>query len=548
MGVRYPDGASDGLTFQPYPAVAMIQAPSALRSALTVSAVRVLNMLLFFVLGVMSAAYFGTSLQKDCYLIAQTIPGLLTTFLFGGVYASLLVVLNEIGARHGVDRQIAFTRTTVAQIALVLLPFLLLTFAIPDAIVGLLAPGLGGERLHLSGRLLQITAGGAVLAIGLTVTRCLYETRLQFFVPCVLTLLVPLSSIVVMVTLVDRAGIFTLALGPLLGTAAAVGLLHLLPRRVLKDPTGFVPTLERPAERREWRRRFWMSAIPLSIGANFGQINLLVDNAFASYLPVGSVAALGFAFVIISNLRQLTVGSLGEVALPRMAMATMRGPSELRETVRWTIRRMVLITAPFTAGALAFGVPIVRLLFQRGKFTPQDTVSVAVLLAFYAPELTLMGFVAALTLVLLVRKRVALLAWTSAGAILANSLLDYILMGLIGVKGIALATPCTTLLHVLILVPLIRREVSGILGADDLRFILKTFACAATMALVTLGWTWVFEHLVETTWATGRALEVSVGLVLGAVVYAGLLYLADVAEARDLLIRTVGRIPFLGRP
>ncbi len=83
----------------------MIQTPSALRSALTVSTVRVLSMLLFLVLGVMSAAYFGTSLQKDCYLIAQTIPGLLTTLLGGGVYASLLVVLNEIGARHGLNRQ-----------------------------------------------------------------------------------------------------------------------------------------------------------------------------------------------------------------------------------------------------------------------------------------------------------------------------------------------------------------------------------------------------------------------------------------------------------
>jgi putative peptidoglycan lipid II flippase len=376
----------------------------------------------------------------------------------------------------------------------------------------------------------------------------MYETRLQFFVPCMLTLLVPLGSLVVMVALVDTAGIFTLALGPLLGTAAAVGLLHLLARRFLRDPTGFVRVPESAAERRERRRRFWMSLAPLSIGANFGQINLLVDNAFASYLPVGSIAALGFAFVLVSNLRQLTVGSLGEVALPRMAAASMRGPSELRETVRWTMRHMVLITAPFTAGALAFGVPTVRLLFQRGEFTPQDTVSVALLLACYAPELTLTGFIATLTLVLLVRKRFALLAWTSAAAILANALLDYILMGLIGVKGIALATSCTTLLHVLLLVPLIRREVSGILGADDLRFLLKVFGCAAIMALLALGWGWAFEHLVDPTWEMGRGVEVGVGLALGAVSYAGLLFLADVAEARALLIRTLGRIHFLARP
>ena len=526
----------------------MIQAPSALRSALTVSAVRILNMLLFLVLGVMSAAYFGTSMQKDCYLVAQTIPGLLTTFLIGGVYSSLLVVLSEIGARHGLDAQIAFTRSTMTQLILLLLPFLLLTFAIPHAIVGLLAPGLGGERLELSGRLLQVTAGSAVPAMCLSVTRCMYETRLQFFVPCTLTLLVPFFSLVVMVTLVDMAGIFTLAWGPLLGTAATLGLLHLLARRVLRDPAGFVPILARSEERREWRRRFWISLMPLSIGGNVGQVNLLVDNAFASYLPVGSIAALGFAFVLVSNLRQLTVGTLAEVALPRMAAATRGDPSELREKVRWTMRHMVLITTPLTAGALAFGVPTVRLLFQRGEFTPQDTERVATLLAFYAPELTLTGCIAAMTLVLLVRRRFALLAWTSAGAMLANALLDYILMGLIGVKGIALATSCTSLLYVLLLVPLIRREVSGILDADDLRFLVKILVCAAIMALLSLSWAWVFEHLADPAWEMGRALEVGVGLALGAVSYAGLLFLADVAEARDLLIRTLGRIPFLARP
>jgi putative peptidoglycan lipid II flippase len=523
----------------------MIQTPSALRSILTVSAVRVLNTLLFLVLGMMSAAYFGTSLQKDCYLVAQAVPGLVTTFLTGGVYASLLVALNEIGVRDGLDGQIVFTRMTLAHLALVLLPFVLLTFAIPDAIVGHLAPGLVGEGLHLSGRLLQLTAIGAVLSVCLTVSRCLYETRLQFFVPCVLTLLVPLGSIVVMVALVDAAGVFTLAWGPLLGTAAAVGLLHFLARRVLRDPPGFVPAPDRTVERSRWRRQFWMSLLPLSIGANFGQINLLVDNAFASYLPVGSIATLGFASVIISNLRLLTVASLGEVALPRMAGAALRGPTDLRDTMRWVVRHMVLITAPFTAGALAFGVPTVRLLFQRGKFTPQDSVSVAVLLACYAPELMLTGFVSALTLVLLVRKRFTLLAWTSGGAILANTLLDYLLMRSFGVNGIAIATPFSTLLHILLLVPLVHREVSGLLGPDDLRFLFKTTACAAIMALVSLGWASVFEHLEAATWETGRALEVGIGLLLGAATYAGLLYLVDVAEARALLARIFGRIRFL---
>jgi putative peptidoglycan lipid II flippase len=525
----------------------MDQTPSALRSALAVSVTRVVSMLLHVVLGMLSATYFGTSADKDCYLVAQTVPGLLTVFLIGGVYASLLVALNEIGEREGLGGQIAFTRAILWHLTLLLLPLVLLACVFPEPIIRLVAPGFDETTLRLSGRLLRLTAAGAVLAIYLAVTRCLYETRLQFIVPSVLNLLVPLGSLAVLISLVDTAGIFALALGPLLGTAVTVGLLQLLVRRVLRDRPTFTPVAESPVERVARRHRFWMSVVPMSIGANFGQINLLVDNAFASYLPGGSIALLGFAFVIISNLRLLTVSSLGEVTLPRMAGASLRGAAELQGMIRWAMRHMFLLTAPFCAGALSFGLPSVRLLFQRGAFTSNDTVGVAQLLACYGLELVLAGFVAVLTMVLLVRKRFALLTWTAAGAIVANAVLDYVLMKPLGVNGIALATPCSSLLHLLVLVPLVRREVSDVVSADDARFGFKVFFCAATMALLTGAWAWASEHYVDTSSEVGRTLEVGIGLTLGALSYAGLLHLARVKEARALFTRFIGGIPQLTR-
>ena len=57
--------------------------PSAARSVFAVFSARTLGSILAHILGVLSAAYFGTGADKDSYLAAQTIPRLLTTVLLG---------------------------------------------------------------------------------------------------------------------------------------------------------------------------------------------------------------------------------------------------------------------------------------------------------------------------------------------------------------------------------------------------------------------------------------------------------------------------------
>src|SRR5439155_26906358 len=184
-----------------------------------------------------------------------------------------------------------------------------------------------------------------------------------------------------LVLVVHRIGIYTLALGPLVGAVLAVGLLSLAAARMLRDPAGFSPRAGAAALEADHRRNFWVAFLPMSLAANTGSINLLVDNAFASFLPSGSITTLGFAYVITSNAELLTTLSLAEVLFPRLAAAAQAGRGELGETLRLRQRHMLIVTAPLCAGALTFGTPLARLLFERGAFPPESTGMVARLLA-----------------------------------------------------------------------------------------------------------------------------------------------------------------------
>jgi putative peptidoglycan lipid II flippase len=519
------------------------EAPSALRSTLIVAGSRLLNTALALALGMLSATYFGTSVEKDCYLVAQTLPGLVTTLLLGGLYGNLLVSLAEVGRRDGMPGQQRFARRTLWHLTLVAVPCVLLTLATARPIARSIAPGFPPGQIELSAALLRISVFGVVGGIYFTIIRCLFEVRGRFAASNLTHLLINVVSLLTLGLMVHRLGIYALAAGPLAGVVIAVGFLSLLATRARRAPPSTVTGTGDPEAEVADRRRFWTAFLPMSLAANTGSLNLMVDNAFASFLPAGSITNLGFAFVIVSNAELLTTFSLAEVAFSRLAAAAQRGGHELAATLRSSQRYMLIVTAPLCAGALAFGRPLVRLLFERGAFPPDSTSMVARLLACYAPEILLMGPLVLLSRALFAMRRLRLLAWTSAGAMVANAILDALLMGPFGLPGIALATTAVALVQLLALVPIVRREIGPLRGSDDTLFAAKVLACAATMGVVVFTWSLLFERWADVQREAFRLVEVAVGLVLAAVAYLGLLHALRIREARVVVEWMLKAVP-----
>ena len=120
---------------------------SYLRSTIVLSSVRTLSLGLALSLGMLSAAYFGTSVEKDCFLIAQALPDLVTTLFVGGIYSTLLLGLRKEGAAHGGVGQVAHLKRTIGRIAMVLVPIMLIAGVAPQPLVRILAPGFAPSRI-----------------------------------------------------------------------------------------------------------------------------------------------------------------------------------------------------------------------------------------------------------------------------------------------------------------------------------------------------------------------------------------------------------------
>jgi len=508
--------------------------PSAMRSALFVSGARLLRALLTVTLGVLSASYFGASVQKDCYVVAQAIPALITTLLAGGVYGNLLVSLAEI-APSGAAAQRAFAWRTLGRLSLIFGPLTLVPVLLPRPLVAAFAPGFGPGEVELGADLLRLTAWSMLTTIAFTALRCPFETRSRFGGPSIASLLMGAVPVIVLLAGAPRLGIFALAAGPILGAMLGALLLAFLGPLTLRDPAGFTPQPRTLAQDAMTHRRFWTAFVPLTVGSAFGQVNLIVDNAFASFLPAGSITLLGFATVILSNAELLTALSLAEVAFPRLAAASRTRPTALAETFRNFARYGLIATAPVAAGLIVFGRPLARLLFERGQFGPDATEVVTTLLAIYSPKIIGVGWIALCSIVLMTQRRLRTILGIVITVVAANALLDALLVGPLGVHGIALATTLVVALQSAILWRAVRVSTGPIFMIEDRGFALRVAAAAALMAGVVFGWVALCETVADTGSEPGRLLEVLVGLAVGAGTYTGFLLLLGVRQVGDLI-------------
>ena len=136
--------------------------------------------------------------------------------------------------------------------------------------------------------------------------------------------------------------------------------------------TGFRPA---PAARsraaRSGTRRIAALMAPATLGVAAVQINVVINSSFASLVSDGAISWLSYAF----RLMQLPIGVFGvavgtTVAHPPVARRRRPGLGRLRATLRRGLRMVLFLTVPSTVGLALLGVPIIRLIYQHGRFSP----------------------------------------------------------------------------------------------------------------------------------------------------------------------------------
>ena len=485
------------------------------------------------------AGLFGAGNAMDAFVVAFRIPNLLRDLFAEGALSSAFVTVFSEYEKTRSRRETLELASNVLSVLTVMVSLVVLSgMFFSRELVSLMAPdfSLVPGKIRLTQELTLIMFPFLALVSISALFMGILNTKGYFFVPSMASSCFNLSCIVVgggLALVLPRWGgipIYGMAVGTLLGGLSQLGIqlpllkkvgMKLRPRMRLSDPG---------------LRKVGRLIVPAVIGLSATQINIFVNTNFASRCAEGSVAWLNYAF----RLMQFPLGLFGVAisiaTLPVVAkQAASRDLDALSRTFVSSLTLAFSLTLPASVGLWVLAEPIVRLIFQHGRFSPLDTLMTAQAVRFYAVGLMAYSAVKITVPVFYALDDTKWPVLASFSAVIANILIITATLERFQHRAIALSTSVTMILNLLLLATVLYRKIGGYPARRLFAALFKISACSLAMGWVArFSWKGIVQHhLASGTLALGTWL-LSV-IVLCAAVYFGLVSLAGVSEVGSVL-------------
>lgn len=503
-------------------------APVRVGRALWLSAATMASRVLGLVRDQLFAILIGANRFSDAFVVAFRIPNLLRDLFAEGALSSAFVPAFA-DAHRNAGREAAY-RLANAVIALVLLvvgALTLLGMAFSGGVVAAIAPGL--RERELAAVLTRVMMPFLLLVSLSAVAMGMLNAQSRFTAPAIAPALFNVGSIAVGIALwlagwpPERA-----VVGWSAGTMVG-GLLQLLVQvpPLVRLGYRFRPRIARADLADPRLRRIGRLMAMALVGLSATQVNILVNTWFATR-DVAAASWLQFAF----RLMQLPLGVFG-VAIATVAGAGIaqrvaaRDMGAVRATLGSAMRLVAFLNVPSAIGLAILARPIIAMIFQHGRFGPEDTRATAQALALYAVGLYAYSGVKvfAPAFYALDRARVPVLG--SVLGMASNVALNVALYPVLGFRGLALGTSLAAIANFLVLVLAWRRLYGGLGGSGLLAQLGKVLAASAVLAAAAWGAEWGLERLLP---PGGLGRQLAVGLL--PVAAGGLAYFAAARALR----------------
>jgi putative peptidoglycan lipid II flippase len=440
--------------------------PFLARSAGVTGAATLASRILGLVRDQVLATFFGAGSEMDAFVVAFRIPNLVRDlFAEGAMSAAFVPTFTRRLTLAGKTEAWRLANNLINALLLITSVLVVLGTAFAPSIVTAYAHNFSDVpgKLELTIRLTRVLLPFLVMVAVAAAAMGMLNSLHHYFVPALSPALFNIATIVgafVLVPLMPSLGlprITAIAIAALVG-----GLLQVLAQW---------PSLHREGYRYQASfdlrdpalRQVLMLMGPGTVGLAATQVNLFVNTLLATSQGTGAVSWLSYAF----RLMYLPIGlfgvSIATATLPAVSRRVAVGDREgVRRTVAHALAMMLVLNVPATFGLVVLSTPIVRLLFEHGRFDAADTAATAGALRFYA--VGLVGYatarIASPVFYALGRSRVPVIVSVSAVAL--NIVFNLLLVRVLGFGGLALGTSIAMIVNGVVLLVLLRRHLDGL--------------------------------------------------------------------------------------
>jgi putative peptidoglycan lipid II flippase len=488
---------------------------------------------------IVAAGYYGVSGPMSAFTIAFQVPNLVRAlFADAALQPAFVPVFTEQLEKKNYREAFRLASTLLLLVTLVLGAVTALFVLLAPAIMPLFAPGFEGEILDLTVTLSQvlfpilILLGLSGVVVGILNS---YDRFGAFAISPLFWNLTIIATLVFLIPLFhgqDR--IYAYAIGILAGTVVQLAIVGVdLRNTPFKFEWSF-----------EWRnpdvRRVLLLMLPVTISLGLINFNMLINSLFGSLVSDQSPAAIDKAFRIYQLPQGIFSVAIATVLFPTLARFAARGDyDDLRATMANGMRQILFVLLPAAAAVLVLSEPMIRLVYQRGEFTPEQTTLVATALFWFAFSLPTNGLYLLQTRTFFSLQR----PWIATGLagldLVASTLGALALYKPFGTGGIVAGTGIGTTAAVVAQAIVLRRQLGGLELGKLLDTTLRIALAAGALAAVSFG-VWDLLDNALGRGLGGQIVSLGTALALGGLVYVGVAKLLRVAEL-DQVMRLVRR-------
>ncbi|MGE5281726.1 MAG: murein biosynthesis integral membrane protein MurJ [Chloroflexota bacterium] len=488
---------------------------------------------------IVAASYYGVYGPMSAFTIAFQVPNLVRAlFADAALQPAFVPIFTEQLERKNYREAFRLASTLLLLVTVVLGAITALFVLLAPVVMPLFAPGFEGEILDLTVTLSQVLFPILILLGVSGVVVGILNSYDRFGAFAISPFFWNVTIIAVVVALAPafhgQNRIYAYAIGILAGTVVQLA----IPAFDLRNtPFKFEWSFE-------WRnpdvRRVLLLMLPVTISLGLINFNMLINSLFGSLVSEQSPAAIDKAFRVYQLPQGVFSVAIATVLFPTLARFAARGKmDDLRATMANGMRQILFVLVPAAAAVLVLSEPMIRLVYQRGEFTPEQTTLVATALFWFAFSLPTNGLYLLQTRTFFSLQRPWMATGLAAFDLIVSALGALALYKPFGTGGIVAGTGIGTTAAVLAQAVVLRRQFDGL----ELRRLFATTAkitvAAAALAGVSFG-VWDVLDSALGRGLGGQIVSLGVALGLGGLTYLGLAKLMRVAEL-DQIMRLVRR-------
>jgi putative peptidoglycan lipid II flippase len=479
---------------------------------------------------IVASAFFGTRGSFSAFTLAFQIPNLFANlFAQAALSAAFVPVFTEL-LEKGRKREAFKLASTLFWIILIALGGITAFFVLVAGVVMPLFTGsLGSHDSHLAVGLSRVLFP-IVLLLGLNgLLVGILQTYDSFSIPAISPLV--WNAVIILSLLVLRpqfhgdGQLYAYAIGILIGTVAQFAMAGPALKRI-DFRLGF---------QMDWRdplvRDVFVLMLPVTFALGIINLDQIINSTLGTLITNdrgGAPRAIDAAFRIYMLPQGMFSVAVTTVLFPTMGrLAARRDVAGLRRVVGTGMRQINLLLIPAAAFLLVLSTPVVRLIYQHGKFGPYSTHLVSVALFWFAVSLPFNGLNLLLTRTFFAVKR----PWIPTKLAGVNMVVDIIISVALykpfGIGGLVVGTAVANAVMTWLQLRRLKVGFNGRLEGQETVMITARVIVASVLLAVASGLVWLLVDAI-----LGRSLVAQI-VSLGAAGAAGIwIYLRAVLAMR----------------